>query len=243
MLLLSSSGTREQLFSRYHTATRRPDPRSCSDRKVIFGTFRRVVGPWLPANKQAKILDVACGEGWLLLFLREAGYAALSAFDISAENVNICRKLGFDFVQEFDATRIREFEVGKSYDLILALDILEHIPKQFAVQFVSDLRTRLAPGGILLVQTPNMGCVFGLLHRYSDLSHEFCLTESSAKTLMFLGGFAPHEIEIRPAWNAATIPGRFRELYLRLLHRLIFLAEDSSRPQIPTKNLLIVARQ
>lgn len=56
-----------------------------------------------------------------------------------------------------------------------------------------------------------------------------------------VGGFRNEDIEIRPAWNATTLLGYLREVYLRLLHNLVFLAEDRSRPRIPTKNLLIRA--
>lgn len=240
---LTGEPTRDQLFTRYHTLTRRPDPRDDHGRKRISASFRRVLGPWLPSNKDASILDVACGEGWLLRFLFEEGYRNLSAFDISPENVKLCRQLGFDFVRQFDALCISEFETGRTYDLIFALDILEHIPKSLAVRFVEDMRARLAPSGVLVIQTPNMGCVFSSFQRYYDLSHEFCLTEGTAMTLLMMAGFLPRQIEIRPAWNATTILGRLRELYLRLLHNAVFLAEDSSRPRIPTKNLLIIARR
>lgn len=243
MYFLKHEGTREQLFARYHTVTRRPNPGDARSRKLIFASFRRVLGPWLPPDKDARILDVACGEGWLLRFLCESGYRNLSAFDISPENVNLCHELGLDFVRQFDALRISEFEKGKAYDSIFALDILEHIPKSEVAQFIENLRVRLAPGGTFLVQTPNMGCVFGLFQRYYDLSHEFCLTEKSAIDLMMLGGFERHQIEVHPAWNATTMLGRLRELHMRLLHKVVFLAEDSGRPRIPTKNLLIVARR
>jgi 2-polyprenyl-3-methyl-5-hydroxy-6-metoxy-1,4-benzoquinol methylase len=235
-------GTCQRLFARYHTFTRRPDPRQAQHRKAIFETFRRVLGPWLPQSKEARILDVGCGEGWLLLFLREAGYSRLSGFDLSAENVSICHQLGLNFVRRFNLTQLADFEKETLYDCILVVDVLEHIPKNSAAGFLFQARGRLARGGVLLVQTPNMGSVFGLFHRYNDLSHEFGLTEKSARDLFAVAGFAPNGVDIRPAWNAATALGRFREVYLRLLHALIFLAEDSSRPRIPTKNLLVIAR-
>ncbi|MDQ4024894.1 MAG: hypothetical protein M3217_05305, partial [Actinomycetota bacterium] len=80
-------------------------------------------------------------------------------------------------------------------------------------------------------------------YRYYDLSHEFGLTEKSARDLFMTAGFGDADVEVSPAWNATTLLGYGREAYARLLHYAVFLADDSSRPRIPTKNLLITARR
>ena len=234
----STSG---RLFDRYNTLTRRPTVQDPATRKVVFKSLSRVLGPWLPVDRQSRILDVGCGEGSLLSFLQECGYRNLDGFDISPENVDICHKYGFTFVQQFDALRLAKWTTSERYGAIFALDILEHLPKQTAGDFLQQIRQLLEPGGYAVLQTPNMGCVFGGYHRYNDLSHEYSLTEKSAIDLLMLAGFQPEAIVIRPAWNATTTLGHIRELYMRLLHTMVFLAEDSSRPRIPTKNLLIRA--
>jgi 2-polyprenyl-3-methyl-5-hydroxy-6-metoxy-1,4-benzoquinol methylase len=171
--------------------------------------------------------------------LRDLGYRNLAGFDISAENVEICHKSGLTFVDQLDALRLEQHRPGERYGVVFLMDVIEHLPKESGVSFLEQVRERLVPGGCAVIQTPNMGCVFGHYHRFNDLTHEFCLTEKSARDLMVAAGFKPTDIEIRPAWSATTALGRLREQYLKILHRLIFLAEDSSRPKIPTKNLLI----
>lgn len=237
-IMVSEKCTTERLFERYHTYSRRPAVGTGRAGELIFKSFRRTLGPWLPEDRSAKILDIACGEGALLAFLKEQGYTNLHGFDISPENVALCHRLGLTFVQQFDALRLNELPEGE-FDVIFALDLLEHLPKERAAGFLEEVRNKLKPGGYVVLQTPNMGCVFGLYHRYFDLSHQFCLTEKTAVALLMIAGFAEGEIEVRPAWNAATALGRLREIYLRCLHRVIYLAEDASRPRIPTKNLLI----
>ncbi|MCL5263727.1 MAG: class I SAM-dependent methyltransferase [Chloroflexi bacterium] len=238
---MNTKSTTDRLFDHYNTFTRRPTVQD--GQQVIFKSFKRVLAPWLPHDRSTSIMDVACGEGALLTFLRAEGYTNLTGFDISPENVSICHTLGLTFVQQFDALRLAEFPGPKRFDLIFALDILEHLPKQEAAGFLDQVRQRLMPEGYFIVQTPNMGCVFGQYHRSNDLSHEFGLTEKSAIDLLMVAGFASGSIEIRPAWNATTGPGYLREIYLRLLHRLVFLAEGAGRPTVPTKNLLIRARR
>jgi 2-polyprenyl-3-methyl-5-hydroxy-6-metoxy-1,4-benzoquinol methylase len=233
--------TSERLRERYHSLTGRPDHRDPRWRRQIHAAFARTLGPWLPADREARILDVGCGEGALLAFLRDRGYRCLAGFDLSPENVALCREQGLEFVREGDALHLGEME--GTYDLILALDLLEHLPKEGAVGFLEGARRRLAPGGTLVVQTPNMGYVLAAYYRYSDLTHRFGVTERSARVLFRAAGFEEGAIELRPAWNATTLLGRVREVYLWFLHALVGLAEGSYRPRIPTKNLLIRARR
>jgi 2-polyprenyl-3-methyl-5-hydroxy-6-metoxy-1,4-benzoquinol methylase len=239
---MSEKTTTERLIEQYNSMNRRPTVDDDAMRKVIFKSFRRTLDPWLPVSKSVKILDIACGEGALLSFLKQEGYVNLSGFDLSSENVQICQRLGLLFVTKFDALDLNDWP-DSDYDLIFALDILEHIPKEEAAQFLINIRAKLNLEGRVIVQTPNMGSVLGLFHRYSDLSHEFCLSEKSARTLFMLAGFSESKIDICPTWNATTYMGYLREIYLRLLHLLVFLAEGESRPRIPTKNLLIRAHK
>lgn len=237
---METESTVARLFQRYNTYTRRPTVRDPRQRRVIFRAFERTLGAWLPRNREARILDVGCGEGALLAFLRERGYTNLAGFDLSPENVRICHELGLSFVQQFNALDVAEFGSG-DYDVIFALDLLEHLPKSSAASFLDQVRARLAPRGYVVVQMPNMGSVLGLFHRYYDLSHEFGLTEKSARDLFMVAGFENAAIDVAPSWNATTPLGYLRELYLRLIHQLIFLSEGAGRPSVPTKNLLIRA--
>ncbi len=232
--------TTKLLFEKYNTITGRPTVQDPQVRQVVFKAFRRTLGAFLPANKDARILDVACGEGALLAFLKEMGYRNLAGFDLSPENVAICHQLGLDFVKEFNALELVDFSAEK-FDVIFALDILEHIHKEKAADFVKALYHILNPGGYAVIQTPNMGYLLASFHRFNDLSHEFCLTENTAIHLFKIGGF--EKVEIYPAWNATTAAGYAREVYLRILHFLITVVEGSTRPRIPTKNLLIVGRK
>jgi 2-polyprenyl-3-methyl-5-hydroxy-6-metoxy-1,4-benzoquinol methylase len=233
-------GTRARQIERYHTTTGRPDLADPRVRRLVFRSFQRTVGPWLPPDRRSKILDAACGEGALLAFLRERGYTNLEGFDLSPECVAECHELGLTFVKAWDLLELADWP-GEGYGVIFLMDIVEHLPKERAAEVLEAARGKLAPGGSLVIQTPNLGSLMGPYLRYHDLTHEFGLTEKSVRDLLALAGFRRERVDVRPAWNAATALGRAREVYLRLLHRLIFLAEDRSRPRIPTKNLLVRA--
>jgi len=238
-LSIPNGTTQEVLLKRYHTLTRRADGVDPRTRKVMFKSFARILGPWLPRKKSSSILDIGCGEGVFLAFLSELGYGNLSGFDLSPENVQICHRRGLAFVQQHDALRLDEFQRTTEYDMVYCFDLLEHLSKERAVRFLHNVYLRIAKGGCAVFQTPNMGSILALFHRYHDLTHEYGVTESSAVTLLMTAGFREDCIEVRPSWNATTWLGYLRELYLRGLHILVWMAEGSSRPRIPTKNLLI----
>jgi 2-polyprenyl-3-methyl-5-hydroxy-6-metoxy-1,4-benzoquinol methylase len=233
--------TTSRLLKRYNSLNRRRTAHDEDDREVMFGSLSRIYGSILPADRSTRILDAGCGEGSFLAFLKSEGYTNLHGFDLSEENVEICLNAGLGFVQRFNALELDEYPPSGEFDLIFALDLLEHLPKEMASRFIELARGRLKKGGKLVVQTPNMGCVYAQFHRYNDLSHEFGLTEKTARDLFMVGGFSDGEIDIAPVWHATTKMGYARELYARFVHRAIFMADDRDRPRIPTKNLLITA--
>lgn len=236
-----NGGTRAAFDARYHTFARREGWFDPDQRARTVASLARVLAPHLPAGRDAAILDVGCGEGALLTLLRREGYRSLAAFDLSPENVTLCHEQGFSFVLRHDALEVGTFAAGHDYDVVFALDLLEHLPKERALGFVRAARARLRPGGRLVIQTPNMGSVLGPLYRHADITHEWGVTEGSIVDLLTAAGFDPADVSVGPAWSATTARGRVRERYLRLLHRIVFLAEGSARPRIPTPNLLAVA--
>lgn len=236
---MTEKSTTERLYEAYNTYSRRVTVLDAGARRTIFRSFRRVFKGWLPDDRSDPILDIACGEGSLLCYLREMGYTNLAGCDLSPENVAICHRLGLGFVREFDAMRIAAMPGIGRYGTIFAMDILEHLPKQRAAAFLEQVRSLLLPAGRLILETPNMGNLLACHHLHYCLSHEWGLTEKTAVDLMMLAGFAPGKVEVRAAWNATTWAGHIREIYLLLFHRLVWLTEPSGRPTIPTQNLLV----
>lgn len=49
-------------------------------------------------------------------------------------------------------------DVAGPFDLALALEVVEHLPLDEAVALLDAIRERLAPGGALLLSTPNVYC-------------------------------------------------------------------------------------
>lgn len=101
----------------------------------------------LALPRPAQILDVGCGDA--LFFDRLEEFGAVEGLEVDASLVSAeTRQTRRVFVQPFDAA----FDPGKRYDLILMLDVLEHVPDpEAALRHATHL---LEPGGYLLVTVP-----------------------------------------------------------------------------------------
>jgi 2-polyprenyl-3-methyl-5-hydroxy-6-metoxy-1,4-benzoquinol methylase len=153
-----------------------------------LGEWRHYFGGLLPKDKSAPILEVGCGHGSFLYFLKAMGYRNVEGVDASPEQVATARSLGLDNVTCGDVMNIIQ-ERPAHYDCVVGIDFLEHFLKQDVFDLLDGLYQSLRPGGRLVLRTPNGGAPFGALQRYWDFTHEFALTSNSARQLLEVVGF------------------------------------------------------
>jgi 2-polyprenyl-3-methyl-5-hydroxy-6-metoxy-1,4-benzoquinol methylase len=191
---LSGSDYRSRIYADY--ATRFQDAKEVFDRadSSRWGkAYDYYLRSWLPVDKEAAILDIACGGGKLLHFLQERGYQCLKGVDISPEQVRLARQVIPD-VEESDAIDFLARQED-CFDVILGLDIIEHFRKDEVLRFLDGCRCALKPGGQLILQTPNADSPWGGVIRYGDFTHEVCFNSNSLARVMRLCGF--QDIEVR----------------------------------------------
>ena len=97
-------------------------------------------------------LDVGCGAGLLAEPLARLG-ATVTAIDPAAELIAAARDhaAGQGLTIDYRAAAIED--LGGTFDLITAMEVIEHTADP--QRFLNDLATRLAPGGLLILSTPN----------------------------------------------------------------------------------------
>ncbi|WP_336987386.1 bifunctional 2-polyprenyl-6-hydroxyphenol methylase/3-demethylubiquinol 3-O-methyltransferase UbiG [Altererythrobacter aquiaggeris] len=98
-------------------------------------------------------LDVGCGAGLLCEPLARMG-AGVTGVDAAAENIAAAQAHAAGGGLKID---YRHGELGAlglgTYDLVTCLEVIEHVADKRA--FVGELAQRLAPGGLMILSTPN----------------------------------------------------------------------------------------
>lgn len=195
---------REQLFNKYSTVVQNAPDISSEKAITRWGNaYNHYLRGWLPGEKNAVIGEVACGNGRLLCLLDRLGYPNLYGNDISPEQVAAARQLASKAtIDESDALRWLNENTGK-FDLIIGMDIIEHLFKKDTLPFLDACLGALKPGGRLVLQTPNPGSLWGLLDRYNDFTHEAAFGYLVLSQLLSLTGFENIEgREVAPiAWG------------------------------------------
>jgi SAM-dependent methyltransferase len=201
-----------------------------------------VIKPLLPASKAAQILDLGCGNGCFIHFLKQYGYTNVVGVDTSAEQVAMAHQLGLHEVQQGE---IMPFLASytQSVEVILLMDVIEHLTPQETFDLLDQVYALLQPGGKLIVHVPNAEGLFGMRIRYGDLTHEQCFTPNSIRQLMKAIGFSQLVCrEDKPVihglvstirrliWELGTLPSR-----------LLLMAETGSPSAILSQNMLVIA--
>jgi 2-polyprenyl-3-methyl-5-hydroxy-6-metoxy-1,4-benzoquinol methylase len=123
--------------------------------KEYFGIARREILPHLP-QKADRMLELGCGTGATVALVKSVRKVAWAGgVEVSPDAANAART-HCDQVWNGDIERERiEQEIAPaSLDLILCLDVLEHLVDPWSV--VKRLSPMLAPGGSLIASIPNI---------------------------------------------------------------------------------------
>jgi 2-polyprenyl-3-methyl-5-hydroxy-6-metoxy-1,4-benzoquinol methylase len=171
----SQAGYRERAYTRYL-------PDAAFDHHRYAASYARRIDRALPLRGEWRCLDIACGYGNFLAYLRRKGVERFVGIDASQAAVSVAaREFGSDRVSRADAF---EFLSGcrGTFDLISAIDFLEHLTKDELYILLDAMHGALAPGGLLLARVPNAQAPFGMAARYNDITHELgfttgCLTD------------------------------------------------------------------
>jgi 2-polyprenyl-6-hydroxyphenyl methylase / 3-demethylubiquinone-9 3-methyltransferase len=113
-----------------------------------WGTDPRSIRPL--ASKTA--LDVGCGAGLLCEPLARLG-ATVTGVDAAPENIAVARNhaAGQGISIDYHAGELESLD-GK-FDLVTSMEVIEHVVDP--ATFVFALAARIAPGGLLILSTPN----------------------------------------------------------------------------------------
>jgi len=205
--------------------------------------YREEIETLLPERRDARILEVGTGHGLLLRYLVETGYTRLTGIDVSEGLLRSVRAAFAHRVERLEVADVADFlppRPGK-FDCIVMLDVIEHMTEEKASEVLASARAALAPGGRLILRTPNMANLLGGYSLHMDLTHRRGYTEWSLRQLLERCGFPPAAIGVHVPTAFGT---RKRKLYAGIngaVHRALYRWNDRVPPTWFGKNIVMRA--
>jgi SAM-dependent methyltransferase len=123
-------------------------------RKIVFDWIFRVLADY----SEPCVLDIGCGTGFNVEYLRTRDYSHVVGLDFSTEALAFCQLRNLTNFVCGDATRIPLRH--ESFDVIMALDLIEHLDDD--TQAMREFARLLRPGGSVVIFAPAFNFLWGL---------------------------------------------------------------------------------
>jgi SAM-dependent methyltransferase len=151
--------------------------------------YQRIVLPWLPTDRLARTIELACGHGSFLYWLKSAGYKNIAGVDSSDEQVALARNIGVRVDREdVNAWLCRAHE--KSAEALIGIDLIEHLSKDDFMSLLASAHRALGQKGRLILRYPNGDSPLVGLNLFNDITHIWTYTSNCLQTLATMHGFS-----------------------------------------------------
>ena len=160
-------------------------------------------------NKKIKILEIGYGNANFMT------YCKVLNIDITGVELNteLIKRAKFN---NYKAISYKKFNLhNNKYDLIVAFDVLEHIPANNLTAFFKKISSLLNNQGFLFLRFPNGDSPFGLVNQNGDITHLSAIGSFKIFHLAKISGLNVLKIK-PPSQNILN------STILVAVHRLIF---------------------
>jgi O-antigen chain-terminating methyltransferase len=152
------------------------------------------------------VVDLGCGRGEFLSLLAEHGVPARGV-ELSAELTAYCRQKGLE-VEQGDLFEFLAAQPRASLDGVFCAQVVEHLPPARVWELVQLAFDKLAPRGVLAIETPNPECLaIFASHFFIDPTHVKPVPPALLEFYFYESGFG--EITVR---RFAPAAGAMEEL-------------------------------
>jgi 2-polyprenyl-3-methyl-5-hydroxy-6-metoxy-1,4-benzoquinol methylase len=194
---MTNEVSRSQIFEDY---TNHHGQYNLANPTTMFPDFNLNIRALLPTDRNAPILDFGCGMGQFLTYLQAHGYHTATGIDLSRSQVEYCHSHGLTQAQLVDDSIAFLAVHQNHFAAIVALDVIEHIPKGGLIPLLKAIYGALKPGGIFIMRVPNIAAAIGPWTRYLDFTHELSFDQRSIQQVLNIAQFA--SIQILPSRTA-----------------------------------------
>lgn len=137
-------------------------------------------------NKNARILDIGCGQGVFLMGLRDMGFKNIYGIDLDQQAVDFCVKNGLN-VKRMNCMDLNTLE--EKFDFISMNHVLEHLKKDDVIPMIKHIFDNLLKKtGLLFISVPNAQSNTGCYWAYEDFTHYTLYTSGSLNFVLQSGG-------------------------------------------------------
>jgi SAM-dependent methyltransferase len=190
----------------YFEGRRGRDEQSRRRAKLVLEVIRRNAPAALASG--SRVLDVGCDTGDFPLALRNLADVSVFGIDVASRATEVAASRGLEVATSDIAAAPASF---RNFKAITAIDLVEHLADP--ALFLSQVAERLAPDGVVFVETPNWDSVVyragvvgarathnrprGLFHRLFPAQHVQYFTARGLRRLAERAGYEVLEVRTR----------------------------------------------
>lgn len=142
--------------------------------------YAAIAAEFSGCNSCQNVLEVGFGNGAVMSYLDSRGVNC-TGIELNEALVAAAKMKGFEAFSSMDLL-IAE---GRKFDVIIALDVIEHISKSKLMSFFGTLYSLLQDTGKVYLRFPNGDSPFGRISQYSDLTHETVIGRGLLEMMTF----------------------------------------------------------
>lgn len=190
-----------------------------------------------------RVLEIGLGNGGFAMWATQQG-AVYWGTELDETLVSRAKSRGITAYSSYHLQSC--LSEATPVHLIVAWDVLEHVPRVDLPDMLATLRQCLSDDGVLIARMPSGDSPFSRAIQYGDLTHEPPLGSTAAGVLAQQAGFT--RVKIRPAclpiWGGVP-RSVLRRLFVRLIEvaaRPVVVALMRNPYAIITPNMVLTLR-
>lgn len=202
----------------------------------------------LPDDRDARILDLGCGDGDFLRFAHALGYRNLTGIDRDAQAIARLHELegltaihadvSFEFLSRLDG----------SWDLIVAKQMIYYFDRSEVAGIIEAIGGLLAPGGRLVVEIFNGALMSSRFTELKDPGIRTAYTDLGLKRLLEWNGFVVDRLggaKARRQRIRSHVYHFLQRCWFGLYRQLLILERgfDEELPTTSAKSIIAVAHK
>jgi SAM-dependent methyltransferase len=195
-------------------------------------------------GKNVSVVDIGCGEGDFLLYLRSLGFEHLRGTEIDSERYMKCKNKGLEVEKVY---QLDKWLNGKTFDVVMLRYVIAHFKRTDTIRYLKAIRNSLSSNGVLIVDTSNASMLSSFYMLSNGCEHDQYFTEYSLREIVEKSGFTNIRIFGKKMHSRSIkfLLWKFaRSIWISTL-KIIFILErgNSNNPTIWTKSIIAICRK